>query len=73
MANEVKLSTQLQLVFETGVDGDGNPIHKKKNFNTVKPEASSDALLAVTTQLVGLQEFPLDRIIRNDSYGITQA
>jgi hypothetical protein len=67
MASSQLMKTQLQLVFETGMDGEGNPILKNKNFNNVKTSITPDQCLAVANALVPLQQYALYQVERNDS------
>lgn len=63
---EIK-SSQLRLVLNVGVDDEGNPIFRNKNFNNVKPSATADNLYAVATSLAAVQEHSLYEVVRNDS------
>jgi hypothetical protein len=67
MATEQKVRTQLQLVFQTGEDGEGNVIVKNKNFNNIKTTATPDQLYAVASALIPLQQWTLLEVERNDS------
>ncbi|GAA0494273.1 hypothetical protein GCM10008986_21040 [Salinibacillus aidingensis] len=67
MAVSQMIRSQLQLVFESGPDSDGEITYKNKNFNNVKTEATADQLMAVTNALVPLQERTLYSVERNDS------
>ncbi|MBR7553506.1 DUF1659 domain-containing protein [Allobacillus sp. GCM10007491] len=70
MASELKLDTQLQLLFETGIDHEGEVIIKRKNFNQVNTEVDATALYTVANSLANLQKHPLHQIVRNNSYNI---
>jgi hypothetical protein len=67
MATEQKVRTQLQLVFQTGEDGEGNVVIKNKNFNNIKTTATPDQLYAVASALIPLQQWTLLEVERNDS------
>ncbi|MBB6454834.1 hypothetical protein HNQ94_003323 [Salirhabdus euzebyi] len=67
MALEQKVSTQLQLIFQVGLDEEGNMMLKNKNFNNVKTDATADQLFAVASVLEPLQERTLHGVERNDS------
>ncbi|ETI69935.1 DUF1659 domain-containing protein [Neobacillus vireti] len=45
MAKGLLLGTKLRLVFEAGMDDEGNPLYKSKTFSNVKKEATVDQLL----------------------------
>lgn len=66
MAQAFIADSQLKLVFNTGVDGEGNPIFKSKSFRNVKVTASTDGLYAVAQSLIDLQQYPVTSIERND-------
>lgn len=67
MATAFIADSQLKLVFNTGVDGEGNPIFKSKSLRNVKVTASTDGLYAVAQSLIGLQQYPVTSIERNDN------
>ena len=67
MAVEQKVRTQLQLVFENGVNQDGKMMFKRKSFNNVKTDATADQLMAVSDAIIPLQEKTLHAVERNDS------
>ncbi|SET92941.1 Protein of unknown function [Salinibacillus kushneri] len=67
MATSQTVRSQLQLVFETGTDENGEITYKNKNFNNVKTGATPDQLMAVTNALVPLQERTLYSVERNDA------
>ncbi|MGI8314084.1 DUF1659 domain-containing protein [Halobacillus mangrovi] len=65
-----KVGTQLQMVFENGVDGEGNPTFRTKSFNNVKPASTPEQLYTVSTALSQLQQRILYTVERNDSFVI---
>ncbi|MDP4549542.1 DUF1659 domain-containing protein [Alkalihalobacillus macyae] len=67
MATSSLLNTQLRMVLETGVDGNGKSLFRSKNFNNMKPSATPDALFAVALALAPLQQHSLFAVERNDS------
>lgn len=71
MAIETMRDSDLRLVFETGLDLDGNMTYKNKNYNNVKTSATADQLAAVATSITGLQQHPLFAVRRYSSYEIT--
>lgn len=73
MAQSTITDSQLQLILEEGMDQEGKPIWKNKNFNNVKVSATTDQLYAVTNVLVPLQQSPLIAIERNNTEAITSA
>lgn len=59
-------ASRLILTLDDGVDGEGNPVTKTKSFNSVKPEASDEALFNIANSLAQLQTKPLVSIDRQD-------
>lgn len=73
MASATMTESRLQLVFEDGLDGEGNPVFSNKNFNNVKTTATTDQLYAVTMAIVPLQQRTLSGIERDNTKVITSA
>lgn len=67
MATSLITNSQLQLIFDDGVDLDGNTIYKNKNFNNVKTDATPTQLYQIANMLTPLQQRPLASIERNDT------
>ena len=67
MAQTYLQDVQLRLVLANGVDGEGKPQLKSKNYNNIKPDATAEQLFAVAQAIVGLQTLPLNTIEKNDS------
>ncbi|MBT2687383.1 DUF1659 domain-containing protein [Bacillus sp. ISL-47] len=70
MAQANVIDTKLRLVFETGLDEKGKPIHKSKTYSSVKQSATADQLFSVGQALETLSNYPLAAINRNDSFDI---
>jgi hypothetical protein len=66
MATAMISDSQLRLVFDMGVDAEGKPVYKNKNFSNIKTTATTDGLFAVAQGLAGLQQYPVTSIERND-------
>ena len=47
-------SKKMSIEMENGIDKDGNPKYKKKNFSNVKEEATLDAMYAVAEAIAPL-------------------
>lgn len=60
------LGSTLRLIMETGIDPNGKPIMKNRNYSNVKPTATDQELFDVGTLLVSLQEDTLSTIQRLD-------
>ncbi|MGA9287571.1 MAG: DUF1659 domain-containing protein [Anaerobacillus sp.] len=67
MATASLMDTQLRMVLEVGFDEKGKSIFRSKNFNNLKPTATTDALFAVASALAPLQQHSLFAVERNDS------
>ncbi|MBI0579855.1 DUF1659 domain-containing protein [Neobacillus cucumis] len=67
MAQARLTSTKLRIVFETGVDGEGNPILRSKTFSNVKKDATADQLYQAAQAIFVLCNDTLYRIEKNDS------
>ena len=67
MATTQLIETQLRLVLDDGVNEEGKPVYKNKNFNNINIAATPDQLLQAAQAIAGLQEKPLVTVERNDS------
>ncbi|KHE66805.1 DUF1659 domain-containing protein [Halobacillus sp. BBL2006] len=65
-----KVNTQLQMVFDNGVDEEGNPIFRTKSFNNVKTTSTPEQLHNVAVSIAQLQQRVLYTVERNDSFVI---
>ncbi|PWW32119.1 uncharacterized protein DUF1659 [Cytobacillus oceanisediminis] len=70
MAQANIIDTKLRLVFETGLDEQGKPIHKSKTYSSLKQSATPDQLYAVGQAVASLSTYPLAALNRNDSFDI---
>lgn len=68
--NSDKVSSQFQLVFQEGLDGEGNAILRTKSFNNVKVESTADQLHSVAAALEPLQQYTIYAMERNDGFVI---
>jgi hypothetical protein len=68
MAQTYLTDVQLRLVLETGVDSEGRPQLKSKNYNNINSSATPDQLFAVAQAIASLQSLPLNTIEKNDSF-----
>ena len=65
----IALDSRLQARYQTGVNGDGEPVYSTRNLGSVKAESDDQSLWAVATVIAGLQQYPLAEVRRVD-YGI---
>lgn len=65
--DKIPSGTALRMQFQTGVDGDGDPIYRTKSLSNVKTDALDQDIFDVAQALVQLQEYPLVAVQRVDS------
>lgn len=70
MAQGILKDTQMRLIYETGLDGKGEPILKGKAFNSVLKEATADQLYQAAQAISGLCTYTLVSVERNDSFDV---
>ncbi|MEH7504341.1 DUF1659 domain-containing protein [Neobacillus drentensis] len=70
MAQSLLEGTKLRLVFEAGMDDDGEPILRAKTFSNVKKEATVDQLFQAALAITVLCNDTLNKVERNDSIEI---
>ena len=71
--NTEMIDSQLQLIFEDGIDLEGKAVYRTKSFNNVKTTATSEQLHTVAATLEPLQQLVLSTIERNDEFMIYEA
>lgn len=64
------IDSKLRLVFETGLDEQGKPVHKSKTYSSVKQAATADQLFTVGQAVASLSNDPLVALNRSDSFDI---
>ena len=67
MAQALLEGTKLRLVFDAGIDNEGNPILKSRTFNNIKKEATVDQLFQAAQAISTLCNDTLNRVERTDS------
>jgi hypothetical protein len=70
MAQSLLEETKLRLVFEAGMDDDGEPILRAKTFSNIKKEATVDQLFQAALAITVLCNDTLNKVERNDSFEI---
>ena len=73
MAVANHFGSRLSLIFETGIDEEGKPVFRTKNYNNVKPEATTDSLYTVATVLTPLQQHTINAVERTDDFDLQNA
>ncbi|MEH7121565.1 DUF1659 domain-containing protein [Neobacillus vireti] len=67
MAQGLLEGTKLRLVFDGGIDNEGNQILKSKTFSNVKKEATVDQLFQAAQAISTLCNDSLNKVERTDS------
>lgn len=64
---KIPSGTVLRMQFQTGVDGNGDPVYRTKSLGNVKTDATDQDIYDVAQALVQLQEHTLMAVMRVDS------
>ncbi len=64
---KVPSGTSLKIQFQTGLDGDGDPVYRTKSLSNVKTTALDQDIYDVAQALVALQEYSVTAVLRVDS------
>jgi len=67
MAQGLLEGTKLRLVFDGGIDNEGNQILKSKTFSNVKKESTVDQLFQAAQAISTLCNDSLNKVERTDS------
>jgi hypothetical protein len=70
MAQATLIDSNLRLVFETGLNEKGEPIHKSKMYNNVKQGATVEQLFQAAGAIAALSNHPLYTVERDDRFDI---
>lgn len=70
MAEALLEGTKLRLVFDGGIDNEGNPILKSRTFSNVKKESTIDQLYQAAQAISALCKDPLNSVERTDNFEI---
>lgn len=70
MAIEVMNDSSLRIEYNQGIDENGEPIYKVKNYNNLKTTATPNGIQAVSQAIAGLQQHSLVSVQRNSNYEI---
>lgn len=63
----VALDSELKLKFQVGLDGEGNPIAKRKTISKIKSSAKDEELVEFVNIIEGLQKNTILEIERENS------
>ncbi|MDR5659939.1 DUF1659 domain-containing protein [Serpentinicella sp. ANB-PHB4] len=64
MATVINESTRLRIRVVDSVDENGNERYSSRTYNNVRPEATNEAILNTTQEMVALQEKPVNAIVK---------
>ncbi|MBT2658812.1 DUF1659 domain-containing protein [Bacillus sp. ISL-18] len=70
MAEALLEGTKLRLVFDGGIDNEGNPILKSRTFSNVKKESTVDQLHQAAQAISALCNDSLNSVERTDTFEI---
>ncbi|RSD26877.1 DUF1659 domain-containing protein [Mesobacillus subterraneus] len=70
MAAAILKGSNVKLMFDAGMDGDGETIYKAKTYRNVRKEATAEQLQQAAIALGGLSDYMLSSVERNDSFDI---
>ena len=65
--NKVSSGTALSLEVQTGIDAQGNPVYRSRNYKSINPNAADQDLYDVAQAIAGLQSYTLSKISRVDN------
>ncbi|WP_042337948.1 DUF1659 domain-containing protein [Bacillus andreraoultii] len=60
------VKTNFNLVYQSGLNQDGKPTYKRKNYNNVKSTSSDETIYQVAQALASLCVYSLETIERDD-------
>ncbi|MCF6136813.1 DUF1659 domain-containing protein [Pseudalkalibacillus berkeleyi] len=72
MATAVLDDTRLTITFDAGVDNEGKPVYKRKNFNNIKTTATHDQMFEMVQALAPLQQYPVSQIERSNAFDLSE-
>ncbi|HAU30895.1 MAG TPA: hypothetical protein DCW46_01105 [Desulfotomaculum sp.] len=70
--NKVPGGSVLNLEVQTGIDAQGNPVYRSRNYKSVNPGAADQDLYDVAQAIAGLQSYALSKISRVDNAQLVQ-
>jgi hypothetical protein len=65
--NKVSSGSVLNLEVQTGVDAQGNPVYRSRNYKGIYSSAADQDLYDVAQAIAGLQSYTLSKISRVDN------
>lgn len=72
MANANHVDTNIRLIYEAGIDQEGNPVFKRKSYNNVKTTSTADEIFQAAQAIASLCQLPLYKIERDDKSEINE-
>ncbi len=71
--NKVSGGIVLSLEVQAGVNTQGNPVYRGRNYKSIDPSAADQDLYDVAQTIAGLQSYTLSKISRVDNAQIVEA
>lgn len=71
--DKIPSGSVLRMQFQTGVDGNGDPVYSTKSLSNVKTDALDQDIFDVAQALAQLQEHTLMAVLRVDSAVLEEA
>lgn len=65
----IPLDSRLQVRYQTGVNGEGEPVYSTRNLGSVRADSDDQSLWTVAAAITGLQQLPVAEVRRID-YGV---
>ncbi|NMA14311.1 MAG: DUF1659 domain-containing protein [Clostridia bacterium] len=66
------LARKVRLQFQTGMDGDGEPVYKNKTFSRLKTDAADQDIYDVAQSIASLSAHPLSGVTRLDETDLAE-
>ncbi|HAG10282.1 MAG TPA: hypothetical protein DCK76_02595 [Desulfotomaculum sp.] len=70
---KVSSGSVLNLEVQTGVDAQGNPVYRSRNYKGISSSATDQDLYDVAQAIAGLQSYTLSKISRVDNAQLVEA
>ena len=65
--------SRVQLRLQIGTDDNGNPIYRTRTYSNIKEDRSDEDVFEIANTLGGLQEHPINNIIRVDQAELVES
>lgn len=68
MAQATFMETVVKMNFQTGMKENGESIYSSKSLRNIKDAATADEIMQVAEALASLVSYPLESVVKNDSF-----